>query len=216
MKKTLIITGIVTLVITAMSCNKIRRSPGRAYMPDMYYSRAYETYANTENLRIKGINYTGMPVAGTVARGDLFGFALKDTTGSYDQSAAWVNPLPALNAKDYLEAARLFLVNCAICHGEKLNGDGPLFKTGVGPYTAKPAALIGDARYEAMSGGTMFHAMTYGKNMMGSYASQLTTRQRWMIAHYIKEKQTTAKSNVTTAAKDSVATTVVKDTVSGK
>jgi hypothetical protein len=62
----------------------------------------------------------------------------------------------------------------------------------------------------------MFHAMTYGKNMMGSYASQLTTRQRWMIAHYIKEKQTTAKSNVTTAAKDSVATTVVKDTVSGK
>ena len=33
-----------------VSCSKTRRSTGRAYMPDMYYSRAYETYASQEEL----------------------------------------------------------------------------------------------------------------------------------------------------------------------
>jgi hypothetical protein len=37
---------------------------------------------------------------------------------------------------------------------------------------------------------------------MGSYASQLTTKQRWMIVHYINEKQANAnaKPAATTAA----------------
>ena len=36
-------------MVLAFSCSKVRRSPGRAYMPDMSYSRAYETYASTDN-----------------------------------------------------------------------------------------------------------------------------------------------------------------------
>jgi len=28
----------------------------------------------------------------------------------------------------------------------------------------------------------------YGKNKMGSYASQLNDKQRWMVVHYIKDK----------------------------
>jgi mono/diheme cytochrome c family protein len=40
-----------------------------------------------------------------------------------------------------------------------------------------------------MAEGTMYHSVTYGKNSMGSYASQLSTEQRWMVIHYIKEKQ---------------------------
>jgi len=50
MKKIGIITVVLTLVL-ATSCNKVRRSPGRVYMPDMAYSRAYETYASTETLK---------------------------------------------------------------------------------------------------------------------------------------------------------------------
>jgi hypothetical protein len=49
------------MAIAVTSCNKVRRSPGRAYMPDMYYSRAYETYTSTENLKKSGANYTAMP-----------------------------------------------------------------------------------------------------------------------------------------------------------
>jgi hypothetical protein len=31
--------------------------------------------------------------------------------------------------------------------------------------------------------------VTYGKNLMGSYASQLQPKQRWMVIAYIKSKQ---------------------------
>ena len=212
MNKILIITGIIITGIVLTSCNKIRRSPGRAYMPDMYYSRAYETYASTENLKKAGANYNAMPVQGAIARGDMYPYTLPNDSAGYAQSASVKNPLPELSAKDYLEAARLYLVNCAICHGEKLDGNGPLFKGGDGPYTAKPATLVGDAKYEAMPEGTMFHSVTYGRNMMGSYAAQLTTKQRWMVIHYIKEKQKAAGGATTTPT-----TGVAKDTTaSGK
>jgi hypothetical protein len=42
--------------------------------------------------------------------------------------------------------------------------------------------------------------MTYGKNLMGSYASQLNPVQRWMVVAYIRSKQGT-----TTAGTDSTA-----------
>jgi len=45
-----------------------------------------------------------------------------------------------------------------------------------------------------MPDGQMFYSITFGKNAMGSYASQLSTKQRWMIIHYIKEKQNVATS----------------------
>ena len=102
------------------------------------------------------------------------------------------------------EAQRLYLVNCGICHGTKLDGNGPLYKEGNGPYTAKPANLSGaDAKYVDMAEGTMFHSITYGKNMMGSYASQVTPKPRWMIVSFIKSKQaakTAAAAPATTAA----------------
>jgi mono/diheme cytochrome c family protein len=40
-----------------------------------------------------------------------------------------------------------------------------------------------------MTDGTMFHSLTYGKNNMGSYASQLSREQRWMIIKYIRTLQ---------------------------
>ncbi|MDZ4809310.1 MAG: cytochrome c [Bacteroidota bacterium] len=208
MKKFWIISVLAVTVAGMMSCNKVRRSPGRAYMPDMAYSRAYETYASTEALQNKGVNYTGKPVAGTIAKGDMLQiYTLPNDSAGYAQSKTVANPLPALDAKQFIEAARLYLVNCGICHGEKLDGNGPLYKGGEGPFPNKPSTLVGDAKYDAMAPGTMFHSLTYGLNSMGSYASQLSTEQRWMIIHYIKEKQA---ANSSTAAKMPVADSTVK------
>ena len=96
------------------------------------------------------------------------------------------NPLDTAS-RDMKEAARLYLINCGICHGTKLDGNGPLYTSGVFP--AAPRNLVGDPLMLAMAEGTMFHSMTYGKNTMGSYASQLSTKQRWMITAYVKEEQ---------------------------
>ena len=190
--------AIAFVALATVSCNDIKRTPGSVYMPDMAYSRAYETYADHSNLAEKGINYNNLPVAGTLARGKEMPFpyakdAVGDTT-NYVASKSVVNPIDSLSKKDLAETERLYLINCGICHGATLNGNGPLYKDGNGPYAAKPATLVGDAKYENMPAGQMFYSVAYGKNLMGSYASQLSRHQRWMIIKYIKNKQAAAKA----------------------
>jgi Cytochrome C oxidase, cbb3-type, subunit III len=196
-KKISIVSLLIMAVVLVTSCSDIKRTPGRVYMPDMAYSRAYESYAVTPEFKAlllkKGIHYSNTPVAGTIKRGELLPFSLtKDKDGdstNYVASKGIHNPIPSLDSVQKIESERLYLVNCGICHGSKLDGNGPLYKGGDGPYPAKPANLAGDAKYHVMPEGQMFYSVTYGKNKMGSYASQLDARQRWMVIEYIKSKQ---------------------------
>lgn len=205
--------GFMALIASGLfSCRSAgKNDPGTIYMPDMAYSRAVETYADHSNLKDAGINYDASPVAGTIKRGGIGAFSLAiDKTGdtiNYVASKQIINPLPALNEKEMAEAKRLYNVNCGICHGEKLDGNGPLYKGGEGPYPAKPATLVGDVKYETMPAGQMMYSLTYGKNLMGSYASQLSTKQRWMVIHYVKSMQPGGKPAETAPAADSTKTT---------
>ena len=204
MKKIAIISLAFIAIITIVSCSdEVKREPGRVYMPDMAYSRAYETYSVTpeqqQELLKQGIHFSNMPVPGTIKRGEMFPFVLKkdvegDTT-NYTAAKQIQNPITSLDSTALVEAQRLYLVNCGICHGPKLDGNGPLYKGGEGPYPVKPATLVGDAKYEAMPAGQMFYSVTYGKNKMGSYASQLDTRRRWEVIYYIKSKQAESKAS---------------------
>lgn len=193
MKKLSIILAS-TLVVIAWGCSEgTRDTPRPSYMPDMGESRAYETYQSTAILDSHGINYTRKPVPGTVKRGEVFPFPLpKDAPGdsvNYNLSKQVANPLPALNPVQMKEAERLYLVNCGICHGQKLDGNGPLYNGGNGPYAAAPRNLISDPVVANMPDGQMFYSITYGKGQMGPYGPQLTTSQRWMIVHYINAQQ---------------------------
>ncbi|HEX4850131.1 MAG TPA: cytochrome c [Puia sp.] len=211
MKRTSIITifSVVAVMGSLIACNEVKRKPSKTYMPDMAYSRAYETYSVTQEqadeLAKKGIHYSNMPVSGTIARGEELPYHLKNDSAGYAQSAFVKNPLPPLTAGELAEAKRLFNINCAICHGDKLDGNGPLYKGGSGPYAAAPAQFVGNPKYMNMPEGTMYHSATYGKNMMGSYASQLSRKQRWMVIYYIKSKQAEAGGGTAPAA-DSSAT----------
>lgn len=190
-KLTIISLAATSIMVIAMSCGDVKRTPGKDYMPDMRQSRAYETYSVSPIFKDGQTNRE--PVAGTVKRGDVYPFHVsKDAAGdtaNYYASRAVKSPLPQLNAVDMKEAERLYLINCAICHGSKLDGNGPLYNGGDGPYPAKPATLVGDAKYESMPEGQMYYSTTYGKNLMGSYASQLQPKERWMVITYIKSKQ---------------------------
>lgn len=201
MKKSAIIFLLIFSAVAVISCGGDKNDRGRIYMPDMAYSRAYETYADHSKLSSRaggGVNYNNLPVAGTVSRGEELPYHLPNDTSGYSRSAGVTDPLPRLNDAEMGEAERLFLINCAICHGTALDGNGPLYKGGNGPYPAKPATLVGDPKIEALPEGTLYHVMTYGKNLMGSYASQLNRKQRWMVAQYVKSKQSGAKGGAPT------------------
>ncbi len=212
MKKiTYIITALALGVTLFSSCDGVRREPGKIYMPDMAYSRAYESYASrdsnvfTTDMFNKGnkIFYNNLPPAGTVKRGELFPSAqLTDTLGVYATSASLQNPYDTVtfSKSEMAEAGRLFNVNCGICHGAKGAGDGPISAAG---HIGGIANLTLPA-YIGMKDGTMFHSITYGKGLMGSYASQLTRAQRWMVIKYIRTLQPNASA--TKATSDTTAT----------
>ncbi len=181
--------------IAIVSCDS-KREPGKIYMPDMAYSRAYETYAErdssiftTDNSQ-KGsskIYYDAKPVLGTIKKGELFPYTLPNDSNGYKMSATIKNPFDtvSLTEAQLAEAGRLFNINCAICHGDKAQGNGPLSTSG---KIGGVANLTLDS-YVKMADGTMFHSITYGKNNMGSYASQVDRKQRWMIIKYIRTLQ---------------------------
>ena len=216
--KKLSILIILVLAVVAWSCTDVKRTPGSVYMPDMAYSRAYETYASTANLDSLGIHYDKRPVAGTVKRGELLPFPLaKDASGdttNYMLAKQVLNPVPALKPVQLTEAERLYLVNCGICHGSKLDGNGPLYNGGNGPYAAAPRNLASDPVATNMPEGQMFYSITYGKGQMGPYGPQLSTTQRWMIIHYIKSRQKGGKGGAALA--DSTASAKTADSASMK
>ena len=202
MKKLSVITVLAIAALIA-SCSGVDREPGRVYMPDMMYSRAYETYADHSNLADSGIFYNNMPVPGTISREEELPFHLTKDAGTdtahYVASKAVKSPIDSLSPNDTKEAERLYLVNCGICHGPNLDGNGPLYNGGKGPYPAAPKNFIADPIVSVMPEGQMFYSVTYGKNMMGSYASQLSRKQRWMIIKYIKGRQASAKAKTAPA-----------------
>jgi mono/diheme cytochrome c family protein len=206
--KILLSLAILTALITLMGSCDSKREPGKTYMPDMAYSRAYEAYA-PNNLAKENINYIQYPVEGTIRRGDLFPYTLPNDSNGYKMSAQVKDPLPPLDTVQMKEAERLFNINCAICHGAKMDAQGPLATGGKVPAVANLTL----AQYIKLPEGTMFHSVTYGKGNMGSYASQLTREQRWMVIQYVKHHQASLAGSATstpatsaTPANDSTST----------
>jgi len=181
-----------------------KREPGKVYMPDMAYSRGYETYAERDSMiftadpaqRGGKIYYDNNPAQGTVKRGEMFPYTLPNDSNGYKMSAAVMNPLGEMTEADMKEAGRLFNINCAICHGDKGAGNGPLSTSG----KIGGVANLTLEMYTKMADGTMFHSITYGKNNMGSYASQLDRKQRWMMVKYIRSLQPKANTALASAA----------------
>ena len=193
--------AIAALIITVSSCDS-KRQPGKVYMPDMAYSRAYETYALRDSTIFTmaaadaghKIYYNGQSVNGTMKRGELAPYTVpNDSNGLLNLSSLVKNPLAPLTKPDSLEASRLFNINCAVCHGAKAEANGPVAAK-IGGVKSIIAASPG------YSDGRIFHVMTYGQNNMGSYVSQLSREQRWRIIQYIRTLEP-KKAAVATASK---------------
>ncbi|MEP6617299.1 MAG: cytochrome c [Ginsengibacter sp.] len=208
------VTMVFIAILSLISCHD-KREPGRTYMPDMVYSRAYEAYA-PNMLKQEGINYINYPVDGTIKRGDLFAYTLPNDSNGYKMAAGYMDPLPRLDSLSMNEAQRLFNINCAICHGANMDAQGPMAGKVGGIANLKLPQYVKEPE------GQMFHVVTFGKNNMGSYASQLDKKQRWMVIQYIKSVQaglaTAAPATDSTAAKGSASASAPasKDSMANK
>jgi hypothetical protein len=101
-----------------------------------------------------------------------------------------MNPFP-ITKKGLEQGKQLWVIYCGICHGEKAGGNGYLVRDD-GKYPAQPANLLLDT-FANGNNGRLYHAIMYGKNVMGNYADKLSFEERWNVIHYIRACQAAEK-----------------------
>jgi mono/diheme cytochrome c family protein len=118
------------------------------------------------------------PVAGTVARGHL-----PTATGTQDEAASLVNPLPR-TPEVFAKGRQAYKYRCEVCHGAVGNGIGSL----TAAYGAKPANLQAQ-QFRDYPDGKLYWAIVNGKNAMPPHAADLDDAQRWAVVHYVRALQ---------------------------
>lgn len=177
MKRILKITIVLVLSFVTVSCWTDKTKPNYQYMPDMYKSVPYDTYTVNPNYTNGMTSQT--PVAGTIARGQVT-YDYKDTEEGYQKAKTELKNALPVNSKNLTNGKKMYDIYCAICHGEKGEGDGTLVQR---------EKFLGIPNYKDrdITEGSIYHVIMYGKNTMGSHASQLTPEERWQVTMYVQK-----------------------------
>jgi cytochrome c553 len=115
----------------------------------------------------------------------------KTLTNPYDGELSWGGE----------EAARgedRFNTFCAPCHGKDAAGQGPVVarKVGVPEWNLHREGENGPTTW---SDGYLYHIVTHGRGMMGSYASQVAPLDRWRIIKHLRKLQADYKKKAAAA-----------------
>ncbi len=164
------------LAASAVSCVE-NSKPNYQYMPNMYETVSYEPYGSYDIF----VNQqeAKLPAEGTISRG-WKPYEYENSPEGYATAKANLeNPLP-YTEDNLAEGKALFTIYCAVCHGDQGDGKGILVQR---------EKILGIPRFDdvgrAITEGSVYHVMYYGLNAMGSYASQTSIKERWLIDMYV-------------------------------
>lgn len=181
----------IFIIFILFSCNNRQLYPKRVYMPDMYYSEAYEPYSEVEKNNItskmlifKKNKYSSSlyPVIGTISKNKYNILPYNIPNNNYGYEISKKNNFSPLNKdnkeKNMKRGKDMYTINCSICHGTKGDGQGIL---------VQKEKILGVPNYKNINItlGSIYHVIMYGKNIMGSYSSQLNELDRWKVAEYV-------------------------------
>jgi len=165
-----------------ISCDRSKNNPGYDYMPDMAYSRAYETYSPDSNF--SDGKTLQAPVIGTISR-EAENYPYKKNDTDVLKATKLVNPFTP-DSSNISRGKMIYKTNCLQCHGEKADGQGHLFTSGKYPFP--PADLI-HGRISNKTDGEIFHTITVGYGIMGAHGLIVKPEDRWKIVDYLKSMQ---------------------------
>jgi len=157
--------------------------------------------------------YHRLPGAAFQLTHGLFGMDFSnnaDADFEYKLAALDKNPL-ALTSQEqadkiFADGKALFTSNCAHCHGEKGDGQGPMVASGA--YVGVP-----DYKNLTIAEGQMFYSIYYGKGMMGGHAPMLNKREIWTLVHYVRKFQDANYGKFADGKLVSASTTQTKDSL---
>jgi Cytochrome c, mono- and diheme variants len=198
------IGAAVAIAAVAASCGEgTTRSTGWEFSRNMYDPIGYNP--DQPNANFKDGKTAQVPPAGTVPVG-FERFEYSSSNEDYERAGAeLVNPL-VRNAEHLAEGQALYQVYCAVCHGQEGRGDGPITQDrrlesktesrALENFPPPPSYARSDSINSSRGGlmadltdGKIYHTITYGLNMMGSHASQLSPEERWKVVMYVRELQ---------------------------
>jgi len=168
--------------LLCMSCDRHRNMPGYDFMPDMVYSQAFDAYSENPVFRDSITNQ--MPVYGTMPQ-EMVAFRYSVLPENRLSAGQTLLSRDEMVMRSVFEGKKLYAKFCVNCHGESGKGDGFLITSKKLPV--KPADLTQE-RLVKSSRGELFHVVTVGYGLMGSYGSILSERDRWKIIEYVKVK----------------------------
>ncbi len=170
----LIIVGLLTSAVAYLFNNKILYSPPFDFMLNQFRLNPQESstfFADGFGMR--------KPVEGTVAKNQEY-YPYKNQPEEAGEKL--VNPL--LATKESLELGKeKFNTFCSPCHGWRGEGDSRLN----GQFPNPPS--LHSEKVRSWSDGRIYHVIMEGQNIMPSYSSQLTEKERWAIILYIRSLQ---------------------------
>lgn len=93
------------------------------------------------------------------------------------------NPFPSTE-ENLDQAARLYHVNCAMCHGQTARGDGVVGSKFTEYGAPAPPAFGGD-RIQALSSGEVYWSLSNGFGYMPPFGSLLKDEDRWALVNLV-------------------------------
>jgi mono/diheme cytochrome c family protein len=170
------------------SCYHSNKSTGYEYAPNMYYPIAYNP--DQANKQFANGQTAQKPVEGTIPVGwEKFHYE-NNLEGYTKASAELVNPL-TIDTMTLAQGKVLYNNFCSHCHGANGKGDGAIIANGKFPpppsYSTGASSRGGNMK--DLTDGKIYHTITYGVNLMGAHASQISPEERWKIVAYVHELQ---------------------------
>lgn len=170
---------VVTVVSVAGFRGALSRRPPLEVFPDM--KRQPKLRPQKPSAFFEDRRDSRLPVPGTIPAGAL----LEDSpvaTGRVPGTTNFVetNPLP-MTAELLARGRERYTIYCAPCHNPVGDGNGLITK-----YGLLKAGNYHEPRLVRMADGEIFNTITFGKNQMAAYASQVSVTNRWAIIAYVR------------------------------
>lgn len=102
--------------------------------------------------------------------------------GVPDEAAAVENPMPATD-ESVAAGATIYAQNCAVCHGEKGEGDGSVAET-----LEKTPANLHEGHVQELSDGALFWIISHGRpeSPMPPWDNVLNETERWNVVNFLR------------------------------
>lgn len=180
MKHGLLTTSLSTLVIAVLAgCNGGPNKTNIELVTNMM---------DQESIKSQGWDHKDdkvqmrMPAEGTIPRGQV-PYPYANDPAAADRQP---NPLAGdMSAETLTLGNKTYEIYCKVCHGATGAGDGSVAEK----MAVKPRNLLTPEAL-AYTDGRIYHAITAGKGVMGSYQSQITdSKKRWAVVNYVRSLQ---------------------------